>query len=57
MQETNQEVPGWLSGMAQRSAPYGQKSVRRPGVLARRWSVALRCPAVVVQGLAGLLVL
>jgi len=27
-QETNQEVPGWLSNISARSAPYGQKSSR-----------------------------
>ena len=28
VQETNQEVPGWLSNISARSAPYGQKSSR-----------------------------
>ena len=28
VQETNQEVPGWLQNISARSAPYGQKSSR-----------------------------
>ena len=29
VQETNQEVPGWLQNISARSAPYGQKSSGR----------------------------
>lgn len=29
--ETGQEVPGWLGNIAQRHAPYGQKSRRGGG--------------------------